>query len=317
MPISRRHCLLWGAGLASGSLLSACASPPSAKTKSGMGFFQQNLGKARITALSDGVGRRPLDAGFVKNAPLAEVQATLAAANLPTTHIDVPYTCFVVELDGKRYLLDTGFGDNGAAGTGHLHKNMREAGIDPASIDRIILSHLHGDHIQGLRRKDGTLVYPQAKVYIPQPEAAFWMDDARMQALPESARGGFQAVRRVFNDYPRDRIEYFAPGADIAPGIQTLAAFGHSPGHTAIRVQSDGERFTFIADAAHLPVLFVQHPDWQVQFDMHPEQARTTRHALLGRLAAEGDWMGGYHFPLPGIGRVQKAGAAYDWVPRK
>lgn len=317
MQISRRHCLLWGAGLSSASLLSACASHPSKKTQSGMGFYQQQLGDARITAVSDGVGRRPLDAGFVKNAPLAQVQAVLAAANLPTTHIDVPYTCFVVEIGGQRYLLDTGFADNGAAGTGHLHKHLREAGIDPASIDNVIISHMHGDHINGLRRKDGSLVYPKAKVYIAQPEAAFWLDDARMQALPESARGGFQNARRVFKGYPRELIQLFNPGEDIAPGIGSLAAFGHSPGHTAIRVQSRGERFTFIADAAHLPVLFVQNPDWQVQFDMNPEQARATRHALLGRLAAEGDWVGGYHFPLPGIGRVHQASAGYQWVPRK
>lgn len=317
MSISRRHCLLWGAGLASGSLLSACAHQPDQKIHTGPGFRQQRLGKALLTAVSDGVGRRPLDAGFVKNAPLQQVQAALAAANLPITHLDVPYTCFVIELNDQRYLLDSGFADNGAAGTGHLHTHLRAAGIDPTSIDHVIISHLHGDHIQGLRRKDGSLVYPNALVHVPEPEIAFWMDDARMQALPESARGGFQTVRRVFAQYPQDRIRQFVPGSELAPGIQTIAAFGHAPGHTAVRVRSEGERFTYIADAAHLPVLFVRHPDWQVQFDMHPEQARTTRQALLQHLAAEGDWVGGYHFPLPGIGRVHQAGAGYDWVPRQ
>lgn len=318
MELSRRHCLLWGAGLASTGMLGACASTspsPSSTTRSGSGFFQRQLGKARITALSDGVGRRPLDAGFVKNAPLAEVQAVLAAAQLPTTHVDVPYTCFVVELDGKRYLLDSGFGDNGAAGTGQLQQHMRAAGIDPARIDVVIISHMHGDHINGLRNKDGTLRYPQATVYVPQPEAAFWMDADRMQAAPEAARGGFQTVQRVFNQYPKERLKLFVPGSDIAPGIQTIAAFGHSPGHTAIRVQSEGQHFTFIADAAHLPVLFVQNPDWQVQFDMNPEQARTTRHALLARLAQEGGWVGGYHFPLPAVGRIVQRGKGFEWVP--
>lgn len=312
MQLSRRHCLLWGSGLA-GSLLAGCTSMPAATNQSGKGFFQQALGKAHITALSDGVGRRPLDAGFVRNAPLADVQAALTSAGLPTTHLDVPYTCFVVDLDGHRYLIDTGFADNGAAGTGHLHQHMREAGIDPASIHSVIISHLHGDHIQGLRRKDGTLVYPQAVVHLPQPELAFWLDDARMQTAPEAARGGFQTVRRVFQNYPKELLRPFQPGSDLAPGLSTIAAFGHSPGHTALRVQSGGEIFTFIADAVHLPALFMRHPDWQVQFDMNPEQAHRTRHALLARLAAEGGWVGGYHFPLPGIGRVRRAGAGYEW----
>lgn len=318
MPLNRRDCLRWGAATTTATLLGACASPNLlSKTKSGKGFYQQRVGQAVVTALSDGVGRRPLDAGFVKNAPLAQVQAALAAAGLPTTHLDVPYTCFVLEVQGQRYLLDTGFADNGAAGTGHLHEHMRAAGIAPESINAIIISHMHGDHIQGLRRKDGSLVYPKAQVYIPQPEAAFWMDDARMQTTPEAARSGFNTVRRVFKDYPRENIKLFVPGSDITPGIRTMAAFGHSPGHTAIQLHSDGQRFTFIGDAAHLPLLFVRNPDWQVQFDMNPEQARTTRHALLAQLAQDGGWVGGYHFPLPAIGHIQKTSTGYDWIARK
>lgn len=319
MALTRRHWLLSTTGLAASSWLSACSTPSathSARPTSGAGFYSQTVGQARVTALSDGVGRRPLDAAFVKNAPLADVQAALAAAKLPTTHLDVPYTCFVIELAGKRYLLDTGFADNGAPGSGLLHQHMRAAGIEPASIDAVIISHMHGDHINGLRRKNGELVYPQATVYVPQPEYAFWMDEKRRQATPEAARGGFNAVHRVLHGYPANRLKQFTPGADIAPGIQTIAAFGHSPGHTAISVHSRGERFTFVADTAHLPVLFVQNPDWQVMFDMNPEQARATRHALLGRLADEGSWVGGYHFPLPSFGKLARKGKGFEWKPQ-
>lgn len=315
MPMNRRHWMLSTSSLAAASVLTACATSPSATPTAGTGFVQRQVGKARVTAVSDGSSRRPLDAGFVKNAPLQQVQAALAAAGLPTAHIDVPYTCFVVELDGKRYLLDTGFADNGGPGTGLLHTHMRAAGIDPASIDAVVLSHLHGDHIQGLRRKDGSLVYPRATVYIPQPEAAFWMDDARMQATPEAGRGGFMAVRRVFTHYPAAQLRQFVPGSAIAPGLNTVAAFGHSPGHSAIAVQSGNERFTFIGDVAHYPALFVQHPDWQVQFDMNPDQARATRRALLSQLAREQSLVGGYHFPLPAIGHVRASDPGFDWVP--
>lgn len=315
MPMHRRQWLLGTSGLAAASLFTACAAPPPAAQTTGSGFVHRQVGRARVTAVSDGISRRPLDAGFVKNAPLAQVQAALAAAGLPTAHIDVPYTCFVVELDGKRYLLDTGFADNGGPGTGLLHTHMRAAGIDPASINAVVISHLHGDHIHGLRRKDGRLVYPRATVYIPQPEAAFWMDDARMQATPEAGRGGFMAVRRVFTNYPAAQLRQFVPGSAIAPGLNTVAAFGHSPGHTAIAVQSGSERFTFIGDVAHYPALFVQHPDWQVQFDMQPEQARATRRALLAQLAQEQGLVGGYHFPLPAIGQVHAAGQGFAWRP--
>lgn len=319
MQINRRTWLLGSSSLAMAGFLPACTTTPAAlkpvaQTISA-GYVQHKLGNARITAVSDGVTKRALDAGFVRNAPLPEVQAALAAAGLPTTHIDVPYTCFVVELDGKRYLLDTGFADNASPQTGLLHTHMRAAGIDPASIDAVILTHMHGDHINGLRRKDGSLVYPRADVFVAQPEFTFWMDDARMNAAPEAARGGFQAVRRVFANYPQDKIKQFVPGSQIAAGISTIAAFGHTPGHTAIVVQSEQKRFTFIGDTAHYPALFVKHPDWQVQFDMNAEQARATRHTLLSRLADEGGLVGGYHFPLPSLGHIRKAGSGFDWQP--
>lgn len=312
MTLTRRQSLLWASSLGTSYLLGACASTPGTASQ-GPGFCHHTLGRARITALSDGIGRRPLEEGFVKNVSLSQVQAALRSMGLPTSHLHIPYTCFVAEIEGRRYLLDTGFGDNGGVGSGMLHTHMQAAGIDPVSIHAVILSHLHGDHIQGLRRKDGTLVYPQATVYLPQPEADFWMDDARMQATAEGARGGFLAVRRVFTSYPKDQLRYFAPGADLAPGIGTQAAFGHSPGHTAIRIHSEGQRFTYIGDAAHLPSLFVANPDWSVQFDMHPELARSTRHALLAQMAEQGDWVAGYHFPLPGFGKIYRQGAGFHW----
>ncbi|MBS7781214.1 MBL fold metallo-hydrolase [Acidovorax sp. CCYZU-2555] len=299
--------------MAAAAGVSGCAHAPVASTQ---GFFRQKIGKAHVVAVSDGVGRRPLAEGFVRNAPLAQVQAALAAQGLPTDTIDVPYTCFVLEVDGKRYLLDTGFADNGPAGTGQLHTNLRAAGIDPATIDAVVLSHLHGDHINGLRRKDGSLVYPNALVYLPSPEHAYWLDAARRDAAPEAARGGFLAVHRVFNNYPADQLRLYEPGLTVVGGIESIAAFGHSPGHTVLALGSGKDRFTYLADAAHFPALFVRNPDWQVQFDMDPAQARTTRHALLARMAQEGGLVGGFHFPLPSLGRIRKQGEGYQWVPQ-
>lgn len=314
METTRRQWLVWGAGtMAAAAGVSGCAHAPVASTQ---GFFRQKIGKAHVVAVSDGVGRRPLAEGFVRNAPLAQVQAALAAQGLPTDTIDVPYTCFVLEVDGKRYLLDTGFADNGPAGTGQLHTNLRAAGIDPATIDAVVLSHLHGDHINGLRRKDGSLVYPNALVYLPSPEHAYWLDAARRDAAPEAARGGFLAVQRVFNNYPADQLRLYEPGLTVVGGIESIAAFGHSPGHTVLALGSGKDRFTYLADAAHFPALFVRNPDWQVQFDMDPAQARTTRHALLARMAQEGGLVGGFHFPMPSLGRIRKQGEGYQWVPQ-
>jgi glyoxylase-like metal-dependent hydrolase (beta-lactamase superfamily II) len=160
-----------------------------------VGFRRMKLGAMEVIALHDGALRRPLGEEFVTNAPLEQVKALLASQGLPTDYVDIPFTPFVIVAGGRRILMDTGFADNGPPSTGKLVANMAAAGLKPDDIDTIILSHYHGDHINGIRNKAGQLVFPKAKIMVPAPEHAFWMDDARMErgapghegCLPERA----------------------------------------------------------------------------------------------------------------------------------
>lgn len=307
MMLSRRALMAYGMGLGMTWAFRPVLAQESVSVLAGgphEGFLRLGIGDVNVIALQDGTVRRALDEGFVRNAPLDQVQATLSAQDLPTDHIMVPYTPFVVEAAGKRYLLDTGFADNGPEGTGLLHQNMRKAGIDPASIDVVLMSHLHGDHINGLRRKDGALVYPDALVYIPQPELDHWMNDSKMAAAPEAAQGGFRTVRRVLIDYPEDSIVAFQPGETLDGIFRSQGCFGHAPGQTAFTIGSGAESFSYIADVAHYPALFVTNPDWHVQFDMDPVAAQATRHTVLGQMSAMGGLVAGYHFPFPSVGSI-------------
>ena len=280
-----------------------------------VGFRKQKLGDMEIIALNDGVARRPLAAEFVRNAPLAEVQALLKSQNLPTDYIDVPFTAFLVVAGNRRILMDTGFADNGGPTTGRLMANLNAAGFKAEDIDTVILSHYHGDHINGVRNKAGQLVFPKAKLMVPTVEHAFWMDDARMAAAPEAMRGAFQAVRRIFNGLPADQLIQFEPGKEVLPGISSVAAFGHTPGHTLFRVESKGEKFAYLADITNIPELFARNPDWAVQFDMNADAARDTRRKMFEMVIAERMLAGGFHFPFPAFGRVEKLGNGYDFKP--
>jgi glyoxylase-like metal-dependent hydrolase (beta-lactamase superfamily II) len=171
------------------------------------------------------------------------------------------------------------------------------------------------DHIQGLRRKDGSLVYPNAKVMVPEPEHNFWMDDARMNALPENQQGGYRVARRVFAQMPADRLQRFVPGAEVVPGIRSVAAFGHTPGHTLFEVQSAGQTFVYVADLTNVPALFARNPDWAVAFDMDAEAARKVRREVFQRIVASNAMVGGYHFPFPAFGRIMAQGNGYDFQP--
>ncbi len=284
-------------------------------TPASPGFRRMKVGDAEVIALNDGVARRPLGEEFVKNAPLAEVRALLAAQGLPTDYIDIPFSAFLVVNGNRRVLMDAGFADNGGPTTGRLLANLAAAGFKPEDIDTVLITHYHGDHIQGLRRKDGSLVYPNAKVMVPEPEHAFWMDDATMNARPEAQRGGFMVARRVFASMPADKLVRFTPGTEVVPGIRSVAAFGHTPGHTLFEVQSAGQSFFYVGDLTNVPALFARNPDWAVTFDMDAEAARKVRREVFQRIVSSNAMVGGYHFPFPAFGRLAAQGNGYAFQP--
>ncbi len=279
------------------------------------GFKRMALGDIEIIALNDGVARRPLGEEFVKNAPIAEVRAMLASQGLPTDHIDIPFTPFLVVAGGRKMLMDTGLGEFGGPTTGKLLDNLRAAGLQASDIDTVLISHFHGDHISGLRNKAGDLVFPNAKVMVPAPEYAFWMDDARMAAAPEGMKGAFMGVRRVFGAMPADKLVRFEPGGEVAPGVSTMAAYGHTPGHSLFQVSSGQRKFIYVADLTNVPALFASNPDWAVQFDMDAEAARVVRRKVFDMMANDKVIAGGFHFPFPAMGGIEKAGNGFAFKP--
>lgn len=279
------------------------------------GFRRTKLGDAEVVSLIDGIARRPLGEEFVKNAPLAEVRALLASQGLATDYIDIPFTPFLIVAGGRRILMDTGLGDWGGPTTGKLLAHLRDAGLQAADIDTVLITHYHGDHINGLRNKAGEFMFPKAKVMVPAPEHAFWMDDAKMAAAPAGMKGAFDNARRTFAQMPAGMLQTFEPGAELAPGLRSVAAYGHTPGHTLFEFSSGGQTFAYIGDLTNVPALFARNPDWAVTFDMDAEAARQVRRATFGRLVSANAMVGGFHFPFPAFGRMAAQGNGYAFQP--
>jgi len=279
------------------------------------GFRKLKVGAMEVIALNDGALRRPLGEEFVRNAPLEQVKAMLASQNLPTDYVDIPFTPYLIVSGNTKFLIDTGFADNGPPTTGRLANHLAAAGHKAEDIDHVIISHYHGDHINGLRKKDGSLMFPKAKVHVPAPEHAFWFDDAKMNAAPPAAKGAFENARRVIGSLPAEQLVKFEPGAELAPGIVTSAAFGHTPGMSMVTVQSEGQSFMYVADVTNVPSLFARSPDWAVAFDMDAEMARQTRRRVFDALVANKTTMGGFHFPFPGMGTIETSGNGYQFKP--
>ena len=277
-------------------------------------YHRLTVGEIEVTLLHDGAAARPLAEGFVRNAPLAAVQAVLAAAGEPAGQITIHFTATLVRTAGRLVLIDTGNGTAGAPGTGRLLASLRAAGHAPEAIDQVILSHFHGDHINGLRDAEGGLVFARAAILVPAAEWAFWLDDDRAAQAPEAMRAAFANIRRVLG--PLDgKVERFAGERELLPGITALPAPGHTPGHTAFLLENGGERLLVWSDTTNRPELFVRHPGWHAAFDLDPAQAEATRRRLLALAATGRLRVAGFHFPFPATGFIEGAGDAYAFVP--
>ncbi|MFN3375937.1 MAG: MBL fold metallo-hydrolase [Burkholderiaceae bacterium] len=320
--LSRRHFLhagLAATAYAAGSFVPVWAqNAPSLGTPTlpSPGFRRTQVGDVEVVSLIDGIARRPLGEEFVKNAPLAEVRALLASQGLPTDYIDIPFTPFLVVAGGRKMLMDTGLGDFGGPNAGKLAENLRAAGVQPSEIDTVLISHFHADHINGIRNKAGELLFPKAKILVPAPEFAFWMDDTRMAAAPQGMKGAFENVRRTFNGMSSDMLVRFNPGDEVVPGVQSVPAFGHTPGHTLFELSSAGQRFVYVADLTNVPALFARNPDWAVTFDMDAEAARKVRRQVFERITASNTLVGGFHFPFPAFGQMTTSGNGFAFQPR-
>ncbi len=315
MPTVTRRRLLAGSAaavLAARAAPAAAAAPPAGRQTSGV--YRYKIGTFELTALYDGIWYRPITDKFIRNAPFAEVEHALADAFMPADKLATPFTTLVVNTGKRLVLIDTGTGGQIAPSAGALRDNLTAAGIDPKAVDLIVISPIHPDHINGIKDKDNDVVFPNAEIMVPAAEWRFWMDDANMNAAPAEQKLTFRNQRRIFSDIAR-RVTRFPPGAEVAPGILTLAAPGHTPGHTVCSIHSGDQSLLVLGDTAQHPAVFARHPDWQAAFDIDGEAAVATRKRLFDRAAADRMLVTGYHFPFPACGHLVKTASGYEHIP--
>ena len=314
VALSRRSLLTASAlaGLGVAAPPAGAAAPVA--TAQGPGVYRYRLGDFQLTALYDGIWYLPIDDKFVRNASGGEVNQALAAAFLPPSVLPISFTALLVNTGAKLVLIDTGTAGQIADSAGFMKANLAAAGIAPAAIDTILISHFHPDHIDGIKTKDGDKVFANAEILVPEPEWKFWMDDGNMSRATGAVHRYFLNARRIFKDIAKE-VRPFKPGAEVAPGIVSIPAFGHTPGHTAFAIHSGNQSMLAMSDTVRDPYLFARHPEWQPIFDMDGPLAVKTRRRLLDRAAADRMLVEAYHFPFPACGHIAKTGAGYELVP--
>jgi len=310
---SRRDALSLGLGFAAAAALpagSGLARAPKLNSQAPY-FYRFGFGDAEVSVVSDG----PLPLGDPSESflgvPKEEIRAMLTRNFLNPTAVTLEQNIPVVNFGDRLVLFDTGMGTSQAFGTttGRLIKSLGEAGIRPGDIDAICCSHAHIDHIGGIVGADGKPLFPNAEVWLAQSDFDFWTDEGKLgspaKVFVEHARRNLLPVR--------DRIKFFRDGQEFLPGVQAIAAPGHTVGHTIFMISSAGKQFCFMGDLTHHQILLLEKPLMEFAYDSDPKQSAQTRVKLLTMLAEKQVPVMSYHFPWPGFGHLAKAGDGFRY----
>ncbi|MDV4145118.1 MBL fold metallo-hydrolase [Shimia sp. FJ5] len=295
--INRRSVLLGGAAL---PLAAATASPALAAAEMmGVGttrFNRVKLGGFEVTTLLAGTRTVPNPQTiFGMNVDTDTFAAASAKANIPTDAAQFFFTPTVVNTGSELILFDTGLNPAGITAA------LETAGYRPDQIDTVVITHMHGDHVGGLMG-DGGETFAGAKYVTGAVEFDAW---------DMAGNDTFEAKVRPLED----KIAMIKGGDAVASGVTAIEAFGHTPGHMAYMLESEGKQLVLGADFANHYVWSLAHPDWEVKFDRDKEAAAATRRKMLSMMAGSEIPFVGYHMPWPGIGYVETRGDGYHYVP--
>ncbi|MFK7874630.1 MAG: MBL fold metallo-hydrolase [Paracoccaceae bacterium] len=217
------------------------------------------------------------------------------AANLSTEAAQFFFHPPIVNTGSELILFDTGLSPDGTSAA------LNAAGYSADQVDKVVLTHMHGDHIGGLM-KDGTPTFANASYITGRVEFDTWS---------KAGNENFDSKVKPL----ADKMSFVEDGASIAPGITAMGAFGHTPGHMTYLLDSNGTQMLLGADFANHYVWSLAHPKWEVKFDMDKSAAAATRTRILDMLSADKIAFSSYHMPFPAFGYVDTHGDGYHYVP--
>ena len=276
-----------------------------------------SLGNLEVLIVADGSRQGPTPKGIVRNASDQEIAQALEEGGYTPGTMPFYFNPVLVKGPFGLVLIDTGNGkaafkqSNGAVG--QLQQNLSSYGIDSREINNVLITHFHGDHINGLLDDEGRPQFSQAAIHVPQKEWDYWMDDKAMEATSDELKPHFENCRRVFKTLKN--VNRFDDSAEVLPGISAHPTPGHTPGHTSFLVTGDNSSKLFVqGDVTNLPALFVRRPHWRARFDIDPELAESTRKRVYEWLATEGLLVTGYHYPRPSLATIKRRSPGFECV---
>ncbi len=266
----------------------------------------RRFGPYEVLTLVDGVFEAPLDVLIHAEGEAARDGAVTRWAK---PKVRIPVNCFALKGADGITLIDAGTGPSWGEAMGHAPAAMAKAGIAPEQVERVLITHLHGDHALGLF--DGERArFPNAEIIVPEADFGFFGDEANRAQTPQNRQGGFAITAAVKKHYG-DRL-HSAPAGSVRPGITLIPLPGHTAGHSGYLIEGE-ESLLLWGDALHLSDLQASDPDIGFIYDFDAATACASRSAVLERAAREGWIVSGGH--IEGFRRVIEKGTGYELTP--
>ena len=266
------------------------------------------VGAMTVTSVSDGNLKTGLDVIL----GLSPDECSRLAGCAYDAAIWLPVNSFLLDMGGRKILIDAGSGANMQPTLGKLPENLRALGAPPESIETILLTHLHSDHANGLIDAAGKPNFPNAELIVHEQESRFWLERDARDGDSERVRRTLVVSKQVTAPY-RDRIRT-VPDGEALPGITAVLQPGHTPGHTCWLIQSGRDRLLIWGDIVHLPSVQVPRPDSSLVYDVDPVLAPKTRAEVFNWVARERLPVAGAHMPAPGFATITRQGAGYAYA---
>lgn len=276
------------------------------------GVYHRRIGDIVVTALSDGYLDGTVE--VMRNIAPADATQLLTGNFRPGRRTSV--NCYLVYSAGRLALIETGSGDYLLPTAGKLQRNLRAAGVDPADIDTVMLTHMHPDHSAGLTDpKTGQKFFPNAELVAHENEPKHWRDDAAMGRADARAKTlYFQCAREQIAPY-HNQTRTFADSVEVFPGVTAMPLHGHTPGHSGYMIASEGQSLLIWGDIIHVPEVQVPRPEVTMVFDTDPQQAAATRKRTFDMVATDRQLIAGMHVHFPGFAHLVKQGDGYLLLP--
>lgn len=223
-----------------------------------------------------------------------------------------PVNAFLIQTGKQTILVDAGIGKNGGNNAGHLEDQLKQAGVSPADIDLVLLTHFHFDHIGGLLTADGKRFFPNAVVRASKTESDFWLKD--IAQFTDDQRERAKQIRNALEPYiSANAYRTFLFDEKLGDGIYAVPAFGHTIGHTIYSFTSGKNMLWCIGDLIHFDAIQFEKPRAAVVFDTNNETAIQNRLMFFDRASKEHITIAGSH--LPQMIQIEKAGESYIKLP--